>query len=334
MSDDMKEYEKLFTKRDPDYGGVGCLITGWPGCGKTNALGLIAFNEFKAGNIVLWRAKSTCQWTVLLNKTDNLVFWLKEGLEYKLIDRNKAQEIDINDVVKVNTWKSPKQLVERLNKNKINIVQTIPVNPDWSAQHGKFISEWINIMKYLCERYYSTPVSLIFDEFEDLAPEGKFFGKASMVSEMTKELRKNNVNYFGATHRTTEIFWKILNKIPWNIYMSGAIPFKKSKVLRSATNKLKQGQAIIEGQRFEWMNFKFIGKERNYRAIIKLSEKELDKLKEEDKKIEMKKNYEVYLMIYKDVKENNLSQVEAAKKYKLTHQRISQIIKDVEKNYS
>lgn len=332
VRNNMKEFERLFTKRDKDYGGVGVLLTGLPGCGKTNALASIALGELKRGNVVVWRAKDTCQWTTLLNKTDKLTFWLKNSLEYKLIDRNKGKEIYLEDVIKVNHWSTPKNLVERLNKNRINIIQTIPVNVDWQAQHGKFISEWVSILKYLSNRYYATPISILFDEIEDLAPEGKFYGKSSTVSEMTKELRKNNVNYFGATHRTTEIFWKLLNKIPWHIYMMGAIPKRKSKVFPSVTNKLKQGEAILEGQRFERMNFDFVGKEKNYRAIIKLSKKEREKLKEQEKVVKFKRNYELYFSIYKDIKEHNLTQVEAAKKYRLTQPRIAQIIKEIEKS--
>ena len=327
----MKEIEKVFENRDKNYGGVGVLITGLPGCGKTNAHARIALKELKMGNIVVWRAKDTCQWTILLNKTDKLVFWLKEGLEYKLIDRNKGKEINLEDIMKVNRWSQARTLVKNLNRKKINIIQATPVNPDWAAQHGKFINEWIRIMREMCKRYYATTISMLFGEFEDLAPEGKFFRKASMVSDTTKELRKNDVNYFLDTHRTTEIFWKVLNKIPWHIYMTGATPIKKSKVYPETTQKLRAGQAIIEGQRFERMNFKFVGLERNYRAIIKLSSKMVHKLKEQERKADIKKNFELYNLIYKDMKENNMSQVEAGKKYNLTHQRISQIINEVEK---
>lgn len=328
----MTEFEKVLTKRNPDYGGVGVLFTGLPGCGKTNAMASIALKELELGNVVIWRAKETCQWSVLLNKTDKLVFWLRSGLEYKLIDRNNEEEINLEDLMKVNVWNSTRNLVNGLNRKKINIIQTIPVNPEWAAQHGKFISQWVKILQALCNRYYSTPITLLFDEFEDLAPEGKYYGKAFMVSEMLKELRKNQINYFGATHRTTEIFWKIINKIPWHIYMHGAIPHKGSKVFPSATNRLRPGQAWLEGQNYEKVNFKFIGKEKNYRAIIKLSKKERQKLKELEKRTEIKRNFELYQVIYKDVRENNLTQKEAAKKYKLSQPRIAQILKEVEKN--
>lgn len=327
------EQDKVLDDRDPDYGGVGCLISGSPGCGKTTVMAAIALKELKRGNIVVWRAKDTCQWSILLNKTDRMVFWLRKGLDFRMMDRENERNVRIDSMLPVRVWNTPKQLVNSLDRSRINIIQNMPVNPAWAAQHIKFITEWTKILQEMCIRPYAQAITLLFDEVEDLAPEGKFYGKTSMVSDMIKELRKNNVNFFMATQRIHEIYWKMLNKIPWNMYMYGATPLKKSPVMASAIRKLKPGQAYLDGQRFERIAFPMVGREKNYRAVITMTKEERAELKRMEEVTNIRKNKEWYHALYDDVRKNHMTQNEAARKYSMTQQRVSQIIKEIEKTF-
>lgn len=261
----MNNKEIVIDKGYEDYGGVSSLITGTPGCGKTNTICKMCIMDL-GKNIVVWRAKNTCQWAIFMNNDCKLVFWLHKDVEYKLIDRDKKKTVKFEDFGEVRYWNNPEDLVSNLLKGKINIVY-VKNNVMAEREQMRFIDDWNRIFLAMLSRIYIYPISLHFDEMEDLAPESKpgFYTRVTEVANNIKEFRKNFIHFNGAVHKETEIFWIVRNKIPWMIKMKGSKKNKNSKLYRGALQKLQPGEAYIEDDnRFDWITFSFLGKPRNF----------------------------------------------------------------------
>lgn len=281
----MREYEKLFTKRDMKHGGVSALITGEPGCGKSNALVEISTKEI-GKSILIWRMKNSCQWSIFTNTKCKLIFHLKAGLEYNLFNKYRGRASKFCGYGTVKKWKTPEELISNLDIDSVNVVQTLPYSAKSNAQQKFFVKEWIEIFDALVWRRSITPVTLIFDELEDLCPLGKsgFHHSNQQVADTLKEMRKTHINFFGATHRCTEIHWTLLNKIQWMIYMKGAKPRNGSSVYKKRPPKLKIGHAIIEGSFYEPFKFKLVGQEKCLLCEIKIPENKVEEFTKEDER--------------------------------------------------
>jgi hypothetical protein len=267
----MDNIDIVVDKKNKDFGGVSSLTIGTPGCGKTNTLCKMCIIDLDK-SIVVWRAKNTCQWAIFLNTKCNIVFWLHKDVKYKLIDRDKEREVKFKDFGEVRYWDDPEYLVENLAHGKINVIY-VKHNVTVESEQRKFIDEWNSIFSAMLLRNYIYPISIHFDEMEDLAPESKpgFYTRVTEVANNIKEFRKNWIHFNGATHKDTEIFWVVRNKIPWKIKMKGSKKDKNSKLYRGTLSKLNPGEAYIEDDhRFDFIKFSFLGKPRNFILKTKL----------------------------------------------------------------
>ena len=281
----MKEYEKLFTKRNMKLGGVSALLTGEPGCGKSNAMVRIATKESK-NDILVWRMKNSCQWSIFTHTKCKLIFHLKEGLEYNLFNKYRGTKTKFGGYGRVKRWKSPENLLFNLEPGCINVVQTLPYSAKSNAQQRAFVREWIEIFDVFLWRKSMTPISIFFDETEDLCPLGKtgFHHTNTQVTDLLKEMRKTRINFFAATQRATELHWTLLNKIQWMIYMRGAKPRAGSSVYVKRLGKLKTGYSVIEGTTFESFKFNFVGQDKYLLCDVKIPEDKLEEFTKEDEK--------------------------------------------------
>jgi len=273
----MNNVEIVIDKKNTDYGGVVSLITGSPGFGKTNTMCNMAERDLEK-SIVLWRGKNTCQWTIFLNNGNGIVFWLHKDVDYILIDRDTGQRTDFRSYGEVRYWDSPDNLIRDLEKRKINVVYA-KHGVMKEREHLNFIDDWNSIFVAMLEREYIYPISVHFDEVEDLAPESKsgFYMKVMEFANNLKEFRKNWIHFNGAAHKETEIFWVVRNKIPWTIKMKGSKPNKHSRLYKRTLQKLQTGEAYIEDDgRFDYVEFCFIGKPRNFilKTNIKMENEE------------------------------------------------------------
>lgn len=263
----------ILHKKKMVVGGVDVLITGLPGCGKTTAHVQLALLNQKNNEVIIWRGSEDCQWTFFMNtdKPPKIILWLKEGLNLKMIDRKKEREINpMTYFYKIRRWRTAKELIKNISKKHINIVQTTPFSAIKTRQHIKFCREWLEILEAMNKRYWKNPISLFFDEIEDLVPEAKgaeFWDVELSLSSMIRSLRKNDISSYLAGHSREEIHWRILKKIRWNIYMRGAKQPKFSRI-KVNLNKLKPGQAWAEGEQIEKFSFESLGKEHKIRAIV------------------------------------------------------------------
>lgn len=273
---DPQEIKKILLARDKKvFGGVDCILVGEPGCGKTTGLAQIALiNKTRYNDVIIWRGSHDCQWAMLLNRGPRVVFWLKAGMSYKLMDRKAEKIIQLSDIVEVKRWDTVPYLINNLEKDAINIIETTPYTPKDPPQHLQFCREWIEIWDELTHRLWSQPVSIFFDEFEDLVPEGvgKDFWDAELAfSGIIRACRKNDISSFMATHSLEEVHWRVKKKIRWRIYMRGSKPDSNSAI--NKTKHLNMGEAFIEGTNFEKFSFSGMGEDLKLRAIITVDKK-------------------------------------------------------------
>lgn len=259
-------------------GGVDVFLVGNPGCGKTNGLVRFAIeNRNKFGDVPVWRGSQNCQWTMFDAYGEKIIFWLKDGLEYEIIDRNLQRRADLDDYVhKVKAWNNPRKLVERLDKKHINVVQTTPYTTINPSQHLQFCKDWQRVFNEMNLRTWNNPVTILFDELEDVVPEGQgkdFWNVELSLSGTIRSFRKNGISFFAAIHSVQEVHWRVSKKVRWFIYMQGAQTPGKSK-LKVNTSALPPGWAFIEGPggpgTFEKFKFKFKDREKRLRADIRV----------------------------------------------------------------
>lgn len=274
---DPGEVNNIVLNRNKNYGGVSVLMTGGTGCGKTNALARTAvITKRRYKDVIIWRGKDTCQWSLFLYTPEKLILWLNENIDYKLFDRNQEKEVDVEKYFyKIKRWKTEKELVRNLSKNYINVIQTIPASPTNITQQLMFSRSWLRIMEELKNRMYKNWITFCFDEFEDMVPQNRsgMYEISIGTAQLQKEMRKNDINSYYTVHQITEIDWRVRNKVPWLVYLKGAKPLKSSKVYEATVRKLDPGDAVVEGTNFERFRYEFVGKDRNLRAIIKVNKK-------------------------------------------------------------
>lgn len=274
ITKDPEQLKQVLLERDKLIkGGVDVILTGKPGCGKTTGLVQLALeNQKRYKDVILWRSSADCQWTLFPDTKKNVVFWLKKGVKFQLIDRNTEKKVRLEDYVyEVREWETAADLVQNLDREKINVVQTIPYSPLNPAQHLAFCWEWVSIFYELNIRIWKQTVSVFYDEFEDMVPEGvgkEFWNAELSFSGIIRALRKNGVSSFLAAHSLQEVHWRIKKKIRYRLYMKGAEPDSKTKIKQNLS-RLGRGQGILEGDAFERFKFRYIGEDKNIRAIIR-----------------------------------------------------------------
>lgn len=271
---DPGQLKKVLLERDGHVdGGVDVFLVGMPNCGKTNGLARVAIaNKSNYGDVIVWRGSQDCQWTYFNAYDEKMVFWMHEGLDFKLVDRKAEKYVPLEDHVwKIKTWKDPVKLVSRLDKRHINIIQTTPYTPINPAQHLEFCKQWNRIFHALNYRIWGAPVTLCFDELEDVVPEGQgkdFWNVELSLAGSIRSFRKNGISSFSAIHSVEEVHWRVSKKVRWKVYMQGANLPSKSK-LKVNTSRLDPGWGFIEGPGgFEKFKFDFKAPETRLRAVI------------------------------------------------------------------
>lgn len=271
--------ENVFNRRDSSVdGGVDIFCIGTPGSGKTNALIQIALTYMqKYNDVIIWRSSAMCQWTYFLNYSEygKPVFWLKEGLAYELFDRKTGKSLKLEDYVEVRRWSSAEELVKKLDKKRINIVEAVPHSSINPKQKLAFCKDWAYIFEALISRRYPENVTIAFDELEDLVPEGvgaDFWDVELSLASFIRSFRKNSVSFVASIHSLEEISWRVNKKIRWVVYMQGSSLKKSSNMKKYTMNTaaIPVGDAYIEGSGgyFEKFSFAFKGKECKFRANI------------------------------------------------------------------
>lgn len=247
---------------DPDIGGATVPLVGPPGVGKTVGLSQIALEGLSNDQVVLWRGTKQNQWIYLAANNEPITVWNHEGIEnfetFITADQPGAEPEYINleekDNIQVKTWKSPEELLNRLDHNRVNVVNVPGLQGDTAQTdyHMYFFRKtWIEIIDQLIERKWLSFVRLIIDEIGDLFPCQQQLRKpfyklvAYQLPPKLSQLRKQNCFLYAAAHSTHDMHyfvWKIKsNSI---IYMSNAT-VKKSispSIDQDYINNLDRGE--------------------------------------------------------------------------------------------
>ncbi len=265
--------ELLLEREHRTIGGVECLIVGKPGCGKTTTISqILLMNQRAYNDVIIFRGSEDCQWLYLANAGKKLDLHIKEGWEIHLYDRRTGKSLEADDLFrKIKTFRTGKILVEsKLSHKYMNIVQTTPYTPIDPKQHLQFCLDWLEIMLALNQRKWNLPVSIGFDEFEDLVPEGvgrHLYDIELSLSGLYRKNRKNDISSFLACHALEDVHWRVKKKIRWKMYMRGAKQAKDSKIKKNLAD-LPVGTAILEGDKFERFDFRPLGGEKKIRATF------------------------------------------------------------------
>ncbi len=264
--------ELLLERESRNSGGVECLICGTQGSGKTTAISQVAIeNKKNFDDVIVVRSSEDCQWSYFIDSKIKMDLLLKEGLDMKLFDRKTGKNIEIDSIFnKIKTYDSGSVLVNKLSHKNFNIVQTTPYAIGNPKQHIQFCLDWLDIFNSLNQRRWDRAVTVCFDEFEDLVPEGvgkKIYDIELSLSGIFRKNRKNDITTFLTCHSLEDIHWRIKKKIRWKMYMRGAKQQKTSKIKKNLAD-LPTGTAIIEGSKFERFQFYDLGKERKIRAVV------------------------------------------------------------------
>jgi len=273
-SKDPQQVNQLIFERPlHNVGGVDCIIVGKPGCGKTTAMVQIAINnQKKFKDVVLVRGSDDCQWSYFLNADIPMDLIVKRGVEIDLFNRRTGKRLDPDNIFhKVKEYVSAKNLVEsRLSQTRMNVIQTTPYTSTNPNQHLQFCVDWLQIYEALNQRKWNHPVTVCFDEFEDLVAEGvgkKLYDIELSLSGIFRKNRKNGISSFIACHSLADVHWRIKKKMRWKMYMRGAKQSKDSMIKKTLSD-LPVGTCYLEGDKFERFEFKPMGNEFKIRAAI------------------------------------------------------------------
>lgn len=262
---------RSIVKGDKKGNGIEAALIGEQGCGKTNGLVQICLERMGNGvnDVIIWRGMEDCQWSYFLNYDVDLKFWIKEGLDYELIDRENEEKTELKKYGEIERWKNARNLVDKLNNDYINVIQTTPhsTNKEVTIQ---FCRDWKNLFEEFSRRMWKRGITVSYDELRDLAKPGRsgqFWNLMFSLGSALRKGRKNNISYFFSIHNKGDIFWDIRNKIRYKIYMKGATKESTSEI-RKNLSTLDDGEAVVEGTSFEPFHFYYDGDEKLLRARI------------------------------------------------------------------
>lgn len=257
----MKPIKEFLFDPNPEIGGAVIPIVGMPGSGKTIGLTQIAIKNIEKNNYVLWRGTKQAQWDNLLANDIDIVLWNHESIEnfdsFITTEETgeKARTVDLEKKgVTINSWKDPKNLIKRINKNVVNVVNIGGLNTIKKSDLFFFRKKWVELMKALIQRRSGSVIAFLFDEMGDVAPcQGQLrkpFHKLIAVDmpSLLAQMRKKRIFLYAAGHSTHDMhfyLWKI--KSNSLLYMSGSVIKKQitPQVDQSIISKLNRGDFVM-----------------------------------------------------------------------------------------
>lgn len=259
--------------------GMEIAIVGCQEAGKTNGLAMIALNRMHppTNDIIIWRGSKDCQWSYFLNQNEReMVFWIKDGREFEVIDRGNEKIRELEEFGSVRSWSNYRTLIdEKIRNNKINVVYTAA-----KANRQQFIQDWKRIFTGLNNRIYKRYVTVLFDEFADFVPQqglaggswhlvaGKTDENEEGIDEIIRAARKNRILYFFVIHNWGDIYYAVSKKIRNKIWMKASNPGSvRDSIISSNMKEVETGEGWIETPKgsYDGFKFDFLGEEKNLR---------------------------------------------------------------------
>jgi len=224
--------DRIHTQND-DIGAIFLEATGIPGVGKTAVI--LTFLEDTLINHpnqkCFWRNPYNApfqftklgpgKWEIFVEADSGITFHDRDA-------RNQLIDIPFK------TFTSFDDLYEKATPGKCSAV--------FFANQLK----WIDFLRYLNGVGEWTHV--FFDEYGELFPFGSsgiLYKKIQEASDILKEVRKCRTNVYATTQVTSDVDYRVRNKLMVLVYMYGAKPMARSKVSQRAIDRLDRD--IVKG---------------------------------------------------------------------------------------
>jgi len=217
--------DRIQTQND-DIGAVFLEATGIPGVAKTAVI--LTFLE----DTIINHPDQKCFWRNPFNAPFQFTklgpgkweIFIEEDSEITFHDRDdKLKKINIP----YKTFTNFDKLYEQATPGKC------------TAVFFKDQIKWIDFLKYLNSIGEWTHVFL--DEYGELFPfgsSGALYKRIQDASDILKEVRKCRTNVYATTQVTSDVDYRVRNKLMVLVYMYGAKPMSRSKVSQYAIDSL------------------------------------------------------------------------------------------------
>lgn len=274
--------EKLIYEKESDsIGGMIVNVWGEQGAGKTMTLVKMVmkdmgidnsdepekkftdFNKDSVRRIPLWKGQENCQWILLAANKMPVTLWMHETIEdyqfYLTGSKKKGwskRKIEPEDMpgmdVKVKTYSSQEELVERLDGNRVNVYYIPGVK---GGEKEKYFYQYQNyeLDRALNNRDFGDHVTVTRDEVSNEAStmrKGDFYElQEFLMPQEWEDFRKNKISMRGAGHSTTDVNYKLHKvKATGTVYMQGAkVHSRHTEIQQDTVNDMKRGEFVIPG---------------------------------------------------------------------------------------
>ena len=214
---------------------------------------------------VIWRGRPVAQWHRIPQWEENVKLFFHSDDQPKIYKIRGEHSEEIN--VKYYRYKTPKELLRKIEKDKINVVyepREYSISPTLAEEIEKAIDYrvtkkeresrksayfWYELVYELIHRKDRRWIDLILDECDEIFPEnpkGLQWKLQLWLKDNLKDARKAYVSVFGSTHSLGDVDWRIRNKFQAFIYLKGAKVSEKSMVNKNLPLRLSPGTAIID----------------------------------------------------------------------------------------
>jgi len=198
-------------------GGTSIITFGSFGSGKSKLLQSWAINDFENGHLVILRSKDVDTWQDLASRYPIHVY---APDEYHFEFEDPAQ----NRNIKYTIIHRPDDIVKHLKRDEINVISVLG-----SEYAQGFFWAWFSNSLIHHPRGWTT---FIFDEIRDVFqshPSGpSYYIYEAFVSAMTS-FRKKRIHFRASTHTFHDLYYEILYKFNYTVYLRNAILLPKKR---------------------------------------------------------------------------------------------------------
>jgi len=265
-----EELAKMLITQNPHYGGREVIITGTKGSGKTTLMLRLA-EELMGKEHVIWRGRTIDQYNRLPNWRERIKIFVHKDMDVKfrkmVIGKKDPEQLRLKDLIV--KYSKPIDIIEQLEIDKLNIIyepKFFQVSEEFADHvlektgieiHDMINSEmkaayfWFEFDWALLQEKGGIWVAEFKDEAHQIYPQNApglhyWLNQYSMYA--MDDFRKQLVSHFMSTHMITHIDSDIRAKMPFRIYLRGAVVEKRQSAMRlkNITMDLDMGVAKIE----------------------------------------------------------------------------------------
>jgi len=264
-----RELAKKLLTQDPNNGRE-VIITGAKGAGKTTLM--LRFAEALMGKeYVIWRGRTVDQYNRLPNWRERVKIFVHKDMDVKfkkmIIGQKEPEQLRLKSLIV--RYSKPIGIIEQLEIDKLNVVyepKFFQVSEEFADHvlektgieiHELIDSEmkaayfWFEFDWTLLQEKGGIWVAEFKDEAHQIYPQnapGLHYWLNQYAMYAMDDFRKQLISHFLSTHMITHIDSNIRAKMPFRIYLRGAVVERKQSAMRlkSVTMDLPKGVAKIE----------------------------------------------------------------------------------------